>query len=80
MKSIIIAVFIITTGYVGIASAENVKTIKYFSSHIEEAKTMAKDCNVKEVECKNAKYAAWEASHKPKKNPESKPKSEPVKK
>lgn len=80
MKNIIIAVFIITAGYVGIASAENVKTIKYFSSHIEEAKAMAKDCDVKGVECKNAKYAAWEANHKPKKVPETKPKSEPVKK
>lgn len=80
MKKIIIAVFIITAGYVGIASAENVKTKKYVSIHIEEAKAMEKACNVKEVECKNAKYAAWEASHKPKKNPETNPKSEPVKK
>lgn len=78
MKNIIIAIFIITAGYVGSASAENVKTIKYFSAHIEEAKAMAKDCNTKEVECKNAKYAAWEASHKPKKM--SEPKPEPVKK
>ncbi|EBZ9359355.1 TPA_asm: hypothetical protein G1W88_25320 [Salmonella enterica subsp. enterica serovar Typhimurium str. SL1344] len=80
MKNILMAVFIITTGYVGVASAEDVKTIKYFSSHIEEAKAMAKDCDVKAVECKNAKYVAWEANHKPKKATETKPKSEPVKK
>lgn len=80
MKSFGIMVLVAVAGFVGSVNAAEVKTIKYFTSHVEEAHAIAKDCNVKEVECKNAKYVAWETRNMNKKNADKKEKSEPVKK
>lgn len=80
MKSIGMMIFVAVAGYISSVNAAEIKTIKYFTSHIEEAHAVAKDCDVKEVECKNAKYVAWETRGKTKKNTVQNDKSEPVKK
>lgn len=82
MKKIIMALGLVLIGVIGTANAAEDKTEKYFSDHIEEARATAKSCDMAQAECKNAKRAVWFYDHSGKKKsaPETKPKSEPVKK
>ena len=83
MKKMLITLAVAVVGYINAAHAEEPRTQKYFREHIEEARSVAKNCNIAQEECKNARRAVWFYDHSgntKKTSPETKPKSEPVKK
>lgn len=79
MKKLSTLIAVTIVSYVGIVHAGEPRTQKYFREHIEEARTIAKNCNITQEECKNARRAVWSYEHSGHLQ-KTAPKSEPVKK
>lgn len=77
MKKLAVLIVVTAMGYVGISQAEELRTQSYFREHLEEARSVAKKCNIAQEECKNARRAVWSYDHS---SHQEKAATEPVKK